>query len=259
MLSAWLHALYALSECQKHPGVDTGAPDDAPVPAMLGDTYLPACAHVQDSLRNSSSSAPDEDTLTSPSTDGMAIPHRQHLPDRLASPDKEPQAGGDMLQRPERQSREHNKSAISDVEKGRHAMQRHEKQRQEPHCTEAGFLFQHKGRQSAALLDTSATLSDWILRSASSSAGPSQRGSEAAEAEARAGSPAAESAGVPSQLLDSLASLSDWAHGGVEGPRNKPTAPGGTDWDSSHLQSQRRHCATCVREHCSASMMHEPE
>ena len=227
MLSASLYGLHALSECRKHPGVGTGAPDDAPVPAMLGDNYLPACAHVQDSLRNSSSSAPDEDALTLPSTESMAINHRQQLPDRLATPDREPQAGGDMLQRPERQSREHNKSAIPDVENGRHAMQRPEKQRQEPHCTEAGFLFQHKGRQSAALLDTSATLSDWILRSASSSAGPSQRGSEAAEAEAGAGPPAPESAGVPSQLLDSLASLSDWAHGGVDGPRNKPIAPGG--------------------------------
>ena len=106
-------------------------------------------------------------------------------------------------------------------------MRLNEKPTQEPHGTEEGFLFQHKGGQRAALLDTSATLSDWILRSASSSAGPSLRGSEAAEAEAWAGSPAAESAGVPSQLLDSLASLSDWAHGGVEGPRNKPIAPGG--------------------------------
>ena len=225
MLSASLYGLYALSECQKHPGVDTGAPDDAPVSEMLGDNYLPACAHVQDSLRNSSSSAPDEDTLTSPSTESMATFHRQHLPDRLASPDKEPQAGSDMLQRPERQRREQNKSAKSDVEKGQHAMQRHEKPRQETHGTEAGFLFQHKGGQCAALLDTSATLSDWILRSASSSAGPSQRGSEAAEA--GAGPPAAESAGVPSQLLDSLASLSDWAHGGAHGPKDKPIAPGG--------------------------------
>ena len=184
-----------------------------------------SAVHMQDSLRNSSSSAPDEDALTSPSTESMAASHRQHLPDRLASPDKEPQAGGDMLQRPERQSREHNKSATSDVEKGRHAMQRHEKPRQESRGTEAGFLFQHKGGQCAALLDTSATLSDWILRSASSSAGPSQGGSEAAEAEA--GPPAAESAGVPSQLLDSLASLSDWAHGGAHGPKDKPIAPGG--------------------------------
>ena len=248
MLSASPDALYALSECQKHPGVDTGAPDDAPVPAMLGDNYLPACAHVQDSLRNSSSSAPDEDTLTSPSTESMAIPHRQHLPDRLASPDKEPQAGGDMLQRPERQSRERNRSASSDVEK----------QRREPDGTEEGFLFQREGGQSAALLDTTATLSDWILRSASSSAGPSLRGSEAAEAEAGAGPLAAESAGVPSQLLDSLASLSDWAHGG-DGPRHKEMAPGGHQLGLISHELQHRHCLKGAKEALNVSMVCKPE
>ena len=183
--------------------------------------------HMQDSLKNSSSSAPDEDTLNSPSTESTAAPHMQPLPDRLLSPDKEPRVGRDTLQQSEPESREHNTSGNLDVEKGQHAMRRREEPKQEPRGTDAGFLFQHKGGQSAALLDTSATLSDWILRSASSSAGPSQRGSEAAEADARAGSPAAESAGVPAQLLDSLASLSDWAHGGSEGPRNRPAAPGG--------------------------------
>ena len=217
-----------------------------------------SAVHMQDSLRNSSSSAPDEDTLTSPSTMSMAASHRQHLPDRLASPDKEPQAGGDMLQQPERQSREHNKSAISDVEKGWHAMQRHEKPRQESRGTEAGFLFQHKGRKCAALLDTSATLSDWLLRSASSSAGPSQRGSEAAEAEAGAGSPAAESTGVPAQLLDSLASLSDWAHGG-DGPRDKQTAPGGHQLGLIPRDLQHRHCLKGAKEAPDVSMVRKPE
>ena len=182
--------------------------------------------HMQDSLKNSSSSAPDEDTLTSPSSESMATPHRQQLPDTLASPDKEPQSGRNTLQHPQPQSREHNKKGNSDAEKGQHAMCRHENQRQDPHSTDADFLFQHEGGQSAALLDTSATLSDWILRSAGSSAGASQRGSEAAEVAVRAEPLAAESAGAPSQLLDSLASLSDWARGG-DGPRNRPAAPGG--------------------------------
>ena len=212
--------------------------------------------HAQDSLKNSSSSAPDEDTLTSPSSESMATPHRQPLPDRPASPDKEPQAGRGTLQQLEPQSRELKKKGNLNVGQGQHAMQRHEKPIQEPHNTDAGFLFQHKGGQSAALLDTSATLSDWILRSASSSAGASQRGSEAAEADAGAGPPAAESAGVPSQLLDSLASLSDWAHGG-DGLRNRPPAPGGYRPGLSPLPNSAQAC--CDMEIPSVRMVHEPE
>ena len=73
-------------------------------------------------------------------------------------------------------------------------------------------LFRQAQPDGAGLLDTSATLADWILRSTSSSAGASQRGSdEAAELEVRRNESAAADGPPPSQLLDSLASLSEWA------------------------------------------------
>ena len=75
-----------------------------------------------------------------------------------------------------------------------------------------GDLFRRAQLDGAGLLDTSATLADWILRSTSSSAGASQRGSdEAAELEVRRSESAAADGAPPSQLLDSLASLSEWA------------------------------------------------
>lgn len=75
-----------------------------------------------------------------------------------------------------------------------------------------GDLVRQAQPGGAGLLDTSATLADWILRSTSSSAGASQRGSdEAAELEVRRNESAAADGAPPSQLLDSLASLSEWA------------------------------------------------
>ena len=72
-----------------------------------------------------------------------------------------------------------------------------------------GCLFRQEDGQGAGVLDTSATLSDWIMRSTSSSAGasPLQTG-ETAEAEAQCDSAAADVSGD----LELMASLSEWAH-----------------------------------------------
>ena len=77
---------------------------------------------------------------------------------------------------------------------------------------EPGDLIRQAQPDGAGLLDTSATLADWILCSTSSSANASQRGSdEAAELEVRRNESVATDRAPPSQLLDSLASLSEWA------------------------------------------------
>jgi hypothetical protein len=75
-----------------------------------------------------------------------------------------------------------------------------------------GDIYRQVQSDGTGLLDTSATLADWILRSTSSSAGASQRGSdEAAELEVRRDESATADSAPPPQLLDSLASLSEWA------------------------------------------------
>ena len=87
---------------------------------------------------------------------------------------------------------------------------------------------------------------------------PRSAAQRAAEAEAGAGSPAAESTGVPAQLLDSLASLSDWAHGG-DGPRDKQTAPGGHQLGLIPRDLQHRHCLKGAKEAPDVSMVRKLE
>ena len=85
-----------------------------------------------------------------------------------------------------------------------------------------GDLMRQTARDGGGLLDTSATLADWIMRSTSSSAGASQRESdEAAEL-------AAEVAAAPADVAYSslvLESLSEWALKPENGSCKSP-APG---------------------------------